>query len=414
MVPLPSPARRFTGMRLISICLAGLWAAVGVAVVFAYQPGGPFDLMVRATIFAPLCIAVLGIIWPPSAGSWRARAAIVWLALLSGLLLMPLLAIVLDTLRGPASEALVPSGEVVYTGLLALGMTCLYAAIGVVRAHETRLVPTRASFIQALSLAIALTVLASVILGIPSVANELALRDRPHVSSRFGPTDPTLALPHCEEVPLVGGNATLTGSGTATIDNKDMEDVQLRGNHQGALLENWVASRSGQFGSGSARYHRVGSVADIVDTLGTRSIAATDLGPDDPRGLSVDAPIATLIASGLTRVAEDRGIELVEEARARHCRSTLDGPSALAASVLVRLLVDGSVQPVSTLEPWRGTLDWWVFADGELGQAVITIGGYPGDAWATGGIQASIVARMTATNRSGSAIIPVVSGTPNP
>ena len=93
---------------------------------------------------------------------------------------------------------------------------------------------------------------------------------------------------------------------------------------------------------------------------------------------------------------------------------TIDGPIALSTSAVVRLIIDGSLQPQPSLEAWRGHLDWWVFADGQLGQAVITIGGYPGDAWPSGGLQASIVAHMTATNRTGSAIMPVVNGSPTP
>jgi hypothetical protein len=51
------------------------------------------------------------------------------------------------------------------------------------------------------------------------------------------------------------------------------------------------------------------------------------------------------------------------------------------------------------LVAWRGTFDWWVFGDGQLGEAVVTIGGYPGDAWPSSGLQGSITARLTATMR---------------
>ena len=129
----------------------------------------------------------------------------------------------------------------------------------------------------------------------------------------------------------------------------------------------------------------------------------------------MDGPIAALVSgSALAILAEDRGIELIEEARSRHCRISIDGPFGLATSPLVRLLIDGSIQPHPGLEAWRGHLDWWVFADGQLGQAAITIGGYPGDAWPSGGLQASIVAHITATNRTGSAIMPIVSTSPIP
>lgn len=416
-----SLAHQLSGMRLLSIALAGLWAAVGLAVLIAYQPGGPFDVIVRAAVFGPLPIAIVAVVWPPRCGSWRATAAVAWLGLLAGLLLMPLLGGVLETLRGPGRQALFPSAEVAYAGLLALGMTSLYAAIGVVGAHArsyasaARPTLSRSSFVQALSLAVAATGLASLTLGLPSLANELALRDRPLVASRFGPTDTTLPLPRCEQPPLLGGSAVLEGDGAAFIDGKTVGSIELRGARQGTTLEDWVATRGGVLGAGGARYHRVGQIADLVDGRGSATLAPADLGLADPRGLSVDGPIAaTVSGESALRLAEDRGIELIEEARSRHCRITIDGPLALSASVLVRLLVDGSLQPRPRLEAWRGALDWWVFADGELGQAVLTIGGYPGDAWGGGGLQGSIMVHATATGRTGSPIMPLVKGISQP
>ena len=105
---------------------------------------------------------------------------------------------------------------------------------------------------------------------------------------------------------------------------------------------------------------------------------------------------------------------MIEQAHSRHCRIAIDGPLAESLSVLVRLIIDGTLMSRPVAVAWRGSLDWWVFADGELGQAEITIGGYPGDAWLSGGLQASIVARITATNRAGSTIAPPVNGSPTP
>ena len=192
-------------MRMLSIALAAIWAAVGVAVFLAYQPGGPFDILVRAAIFVPLPIALVAVRWPPSGSSWQQTAAIAWLGLLAALLLVPLFGGVLETLRTSGRQALFPSGEVAYAFLLALGMTCLYAAIGFVAVREPRETTPRRTFIHALALAIAGTLLASATLGVPSLANEIALRDRPQVSSRFGPTDSTLPLPRCDVAPLLGG-----------------------------------------------------------------------------------------------------------------------------------------------------------------------------------------------------------------
>ncbi len=118
-------------------------------------------------------------------------------------------------------------------------------------------------------------------------------------------------------------------------------------------------------------------------------------------GLTVDEPVrAAVVGQGGTPVAEDLGIDVIEGARARHCQTVTDGPTALRASLPLRWLAESDLTAIPhPLVAWRGTLDWWVFGDGQLGQAVIAIGGYPGEAWPSGGIQGSITARLTATNR---------------
>ena len=61
--------------------------------------------------------------------------------------------------------------------------------------------------------------------------------------------------------------------------------------------------------------------------------------------------------------AEDRGIEVIEGARARRCRIAVDGPTFAAAFPETAWLVGPA-----DLHRWRGQLDYWVFLDGELGQ----------------------------------------------
>jgi hypothetical protein len=103
----------------------------------------------------------------------------------------------------------------------------------------------------------------------------------------------------------------------------------------------------------------------------------------------------------LPPVAEDVGLELIQGAKARHCRTAIDGPTALRTLVPLRWLAGGDpVAVTATLVAWRGTLDWWVFADGQLGMATLVINGYPGDAWPTSGLQGEIRATMTAIDRA--------------
>lgn len=64
------------------------------------------------------------------------------------------------------------------------------------------------------------------------------------------------------------------------------------------------------------------------------------------------------------RVVENAGLAYVEGARARHCRIAFDGDTLRRAVPEVSLLLGDA-----DLSRWRGMLDFWVFADGQLGQA---------------------------------------------
>jgi hypothetical protein len=73
--------------------------------------------------------------------------------------------------------------------------------------------------------------------------------------------------------------------------------------------------------------------------------------------------LSTALTPGNRATAEDRGIDVIESARARRCRVAVDGPTFVAAFPQVRWLVGDA-----DLHRWRGQLDYWVFADGQLGQ----------------------------------------------
>ena len=63
-------------------------------------------------------------------------------------------------------------------------------------------------------------------------------------------------------------------------------------------------------------------------------------------------------------VAEDRGLAFIEGARARHCRISVDGDTLRRAVPEVEFLIGQA-----DISRWRVDLDYWVFTDGELGQA---------------------------------------------
>jgi hypothetical protein len=92
-------------------------------------------------------------------------------------------------------------------------------------------------------------------------------------------------------------------------------------------------------------------------------------------------------------VAEDRGTSFIAGARARHCRIPIEGTTLRLALPQVALLVGDT-----DLSRWRGELDFWVFADGELGQADGRLTG-PAGGLDPDALNALIRFRLTAVDR---------------
>jgi len=393
---------RVLGLRLLAALLASLWSGMAIALLVAYRPGGPLDQLVGTAAFLPVAVAVVAIIWPPVIDEWRPAAAVAWLGILSALLVGPLLLGIIEALAAGGRQELFPSAEVAYAGTLALGTTCLFGSLGLVGTRWGGVLTTRASLISAFALAGVLTVIGTLVFGGAAVANELALRAQPHPSSRYGPTDVSMPPPHCSEPLKLGPNAVLEVTASAAVDGDTVGNVLLTGARNGDD-ERWTALMQGQFAQGAASYVRVGSEARLHESGGVwRSIDPRGFGLLGDRGLTIEEPIESVALGALGKpVTEELGIELIEDAQARHCRTPVDGPTAIEISLPVRWLAGGDlVAPAHKLEAWRGNLDWWVFADGELGQAVVTINGYPGEAWPSAGLQGSITARMTALDRT--------------
>jgi hypothetical protein len=393
---------RVLGLRLLAAVLAGLWTGLAISLLVAYRPGGPLDLLIGAAAFLPVLVAVAAIAWPPVLEDWRAAAAVAWLGIGSALLVTPLLGGVIDTLAEGGRQELFPSAEVAYAGMLALGTTCLFGALGLVRARWGAVLTLRIAVVRAAVLATTLTLIGALVFGGAAIANELALRARAHPISAFGPSDGRIPPPHCTEALELGGNAVLEVTASAAIDGVTVGNVILTGARHGAD-ERWTAIMEGRFAQGAASYVRLGGEARIqMASGGWQSISPGSLELLNEGGPTVEGPVHAAALGTLGHpVTEEIGIELIEGAQARHCRTPVDGPAALGASLPVRWLAGGNLlSPAHELDAWRGNLDWWVFADGELGQAVVTINGYPGDAWPSAGLQGSITARMTALDRT--------------
>jgi len=349
-------------LRLIAATLVVAWMVAAALVLLAYRPGGPLDVVVGVTSLVPTGIAVAALAWPPVARGRGAYPLMVGLGIGSLLLLLPSIGGVLNQLRALGPQTLLPSLEAAYPWLLALVGTSLFTGFGVARRIQGGSALRRRRLAAGIMIGAAFSVGAGSLFAGVAVANELALRDPKLVpaSSRFGPTSLAGAPPACDGPLDVGSSARLSARFDGEIDLRNAGSVELTGVREGRDFR-WLAyvatdRELGQYGAamlGDRAWTRTprGGWRRAADPSGT-SDASVDL-----RALEV------ALAPGNRSTAEDHGVEVIEGARARHCRLAVDGPTFLAAFPQIRWLV-GDVD----LAHWRGQLDYWVFLDGQLGQ----------------------------------------------
>jgi hypothetical protein len=413
---LPRPMREPNlRMRSLAALLACLWTSLASAVIVAYRPGGPADPVLGASVLLPALVAGAAVVWPPAAEGYRSRLAILWVGICSALLIVPLLVEVSQrSVAAPIAgvpQTLSPSGETAYAGILALATTCLYGSLGLARrVLDRRSVAwsdvDRRSLVAGVGVAAASTVLGAALFGTAALANGSALQEtRPAAQDRaWGPTDLSLTPPPCAALPELGATARVEAAGEALVDGAVMARATLHGVRSGGD-ERWQGSLEGRFGMQDARFTLTASGA--VLSIDGGGWAEPPLGPDgdghpngDPSDGTLDGAVARSLMVHGPQAAEDIGIELVGGVNARHCRAAVDGPSVLDAFVPARWLAARDLRRVPPpLVDWRGEVDWWVFADGQLGLASVVVGGYPGDAWPVGGLQATLQARLSALDR---------------
>ncbi len=218
------------------------------------------------------------------------------------------------------------------------------------------------------------------------------MRDRTDVplASRFGPTHTTREPPPCDG-PLATGTdrpgVDAPHAATSTCDRwaRWSSTACASGNDYRWLA--YVASRReiGQYGAAAN-----GDRAWLRSPAGGWRRAATT---DVEEGTVDLLALQVALTDGYRATAEDRGIEVIEGARARRCRIAVDGATFQAAFPQVRWLV-GDVD----LRRWRGQLDYWIFLDGQLGQVA---GSANGEAAGIepDALQATVDVLLTATER---------------
>ncbi len=391
-------ARRLE-LRIIGAALVAAWGSAAGLVLLAYRPGGPLDLIVGISMLVPLGIALAGVRWPPVARGRSAYPVMVSLGVGSLLLLLPSIGGLVNQLQALGSQTLMPSLEAAYPWFLGLAGTSLFAGFGLARRVDGGVAMRPRRLRVGAALALGLTALAGTAFGGTAIANEIALRDRsvPPASSRFGPTlgDPEAQPPTCDGSLTAGTTARLGGTLIGHIDGRRTGTVELAGLRDREDFR-WLAyvatvRELGQYGA-ALRGDRA-----WVRTPGEGWRAAP---LDGMKGGTLDLQaVRTVLSQRIRATAEDRGIEVIEGARARRCRVSIDGAAFRDAFPPVRWLVGQA-----DLSRWRGQLDYWVFLDGQLGQVAGSVNGEAA-AIRPEAIQATVEIILTATERGRDLVI---------
>ena len=380
---------RLLELRLLAVCLAGLWAAVAILLLVGYRPGGPADLLVGIAALAPLGVAVAAVAWPPAARGGLAFRTIAGLGVATVIILLPTLAGLVRQLVDQGLQTLLPSPETAYAWALAILGTSLFAGLGVARRILGPESGRPGRLAAAIGLGLGLAVVSATVMAGATIANELALRDQPAAASRYGPTDPTLLPPLCDAPLVAGGTAQLTLDVGGAVDLRSMGEARVRGARSTQDFR-WLAEVT------TTREIGFAGAAMVADRGWVRE-PRTRWQPVPPATAEAEALDLAVIRAALDPLqrtaAEEVGLVYVEGARARRCRIAVDGTMFREAFPQVRWLVGDA-----DLATWRGEIDVWIFADGQLGRVEGMLGG-PGFEVEPDAIRAELTTVLTATSR---------------
>lgn len=376
-------------LRLLAVGLAGLWAIIAGLLLVGYRPGGPADLLVGLAALAPLAVAIAAVAWPPAARGAQAFRVIAAIGVATVVVLLPTLAGLVRQLADRGLQTLVPSLEAAYPWALAILGTSIFAGLGLARRIRGPESGRPGRLGTAVSIGLLLAIVSSGAMAGAAIGNELALRDRPAAASRYGPTDPDLLPPPCDGPLAAGATARLTLDLEGSVDARSLGIAGVDGVRDAQDFR-WLAQVTTTRVVGFAGAAAIGDRGWIRES-GTRWL---DVPPETARLEALDLVVVAVTEDPLLRAAaEDLGLVYVEGARARRCRIAVDGATFRVAFPQVRWLVGDA-----DLEEWRGSLDLWVFADGELGRAEGRLGG-PGFTIEEGAIRGELAATLTATDR---------------
>jgi hypothetical protein len=380
--------RRFE-LRLLASVLLVCWVIAALLILLAYRPGGPFDLVVGLTAMTPIVIAMAGVIWPPVARGDISFPLLVWLGIIALLCLVPSITGIVNQLVALDTQTLLPSFEAAYPWLVALLATSLFSGFGIAAHLGRGAAPRRQRLVRGVAFAVVVTTAAASMFAAVAVANDTAIRAAGPIDSRFGPTAGEAQPPLCDGVLTTGPSARIAMHLAGQVDLRPIGTVDLDGLRVGPDFR-WTAYVATDRELGTYGAARAGGRAWAQEPRARWHDAQTaDVADDTVDQQALDV----VLTPGFRATAEDRGVEVIEGARARHCRLAVDGTDFLAAFPQARWLI-----AAGDVHRWRGQLDYWVFTDGELGEVTGSING-EADGFVPDGIQATIDVRMTATER---------------
>jgi hypothetical protein len=388
-------------LRLIAVVLAACWTVAAAYVLVGYRPGGPIDVGVGVAALLPAAVALAGVRWPPVARGDRGFGAMLVLGTASLLLLIPSMADVVGQLGGRGVQTLIPSVEAAYPWVLALVGTCLFSGFGIARQRLGASAIRRRRVVRGLVVATVLAAGTGLIFAAVAMANEVALRDRVAVSSRFGPTDINKDPPPCAGAMDVGTTSRVTMHLDGTLDGRTLGSIDLSGDRS-HFDSRWVAYVATTRTIGLYGRATVGASTWVRGPAGSWR-PGTSADPE-PRGV-LDLTAFEVALGGQARAAaQTGGVSLIDGARARHCRITVDGPTFRAAFPQVEWLVGDA-----DLARWRGQLSYWVFLDDEIGRIEGSVNGDAAEIQ-DGALQATVRVVLTAVDRDSTIVVSAPSG----
>ena len=367
-------------MRAIAAGLVACWTAAAALILLGYRPGGPADLLVGAAACPPILIALAAFVWPPVAAGDRIFAGLIWLGVGSLLVLTPALGLILGQLIAGGPQTLLPSLEAAYPWFLGLLGTSLLAGFGIAR----RLLGGRADrsrrFARGSLIAVAMTATVGTLFAGAAIANELGIREA---------TGPDLEPRACDRPVAAAATARVGLTLDADVDGESLGSLEIGGARRGQDFrwQGFVASRVALGLLGEAR---IGDLSWAYTA--NHGWERADEGSVTATGLDV-LVLGLVLDPDRLAAAESHGSTVFDGAVATRCRLAIDGATFRAAFPQSRWLI-GDVD----LERWKGELDFWVFADGEVGRVAGSVNGQAG-AFEPSGVQGTLRATLTARDR---------------